>query len=213
MSALPFVPSPDVAAILNALLDAYERRDRPQSPTLRSDPQAGDERMRRTIRCDVYSMALPGYHSQVDPNARLIANEQLAALEKLGYVRLAWLRGEEGHLLESVTLVPDTKRADELFAWLNLVPVAALRARLRDLLLAERFRFTDWKLRAVEWTLEQLKEGKSPMPFSLTDEDFNRDLLTALAALDTVHEETPYRVFSVRVFNDSKRFEWLKSAL
>ena len=156
-------------------------------------------------------MALPGYHSQVDPNARLIANEQLAALEKLGYVRLAWLRGQEGHLLESVTLVP--ARADELFVWLNRVPAAALRVRLRDLLLAERFRFSDWKLRAVEWTLGQLKDGKSPTPFSLIDEEFNRDLLTALAALDAVREETPYRVFSVRVFNDSKRFEWLKVAL
>src|SRR5512136_295610 len=206
---LTFTPSPDVAAILNTLLNIYERRDLP-SPHGRGD---GGEGRRHVIHCDIHSMALPGYHSQVDPNARLIANEQLAALEKLGYVRLAWLRGEEGHLLESVTLVPDTGRADELFAWLDRVPVAALRARLRELLLAERFRFSDWKLRAVEWTLGQLKDGKSPLPFSLNDQDFNRDLLTALAALDTVHEETPYRVFSVRVFNDSKRFEWLKSAL
>jgi len=212
MPALSFVPSPDVIAVLNTLLDIYERRDRPSSLAPRSVPSlAGEGRVRHAIRCDVHSMALPGYHSQVDPNARLIANEQLAALEKLGYVRLAWLRGQEGHLLESVTLVP--ARADELFVWLNRVPAAALRVRLRDLLLAERFRFSDWKLRAVEWTLGQLKDGKSPTPFSLTDEEFNRDLLTALAALDAVREETPYRVFSVRVFNDSKRFEWLKVAL
>jgi len=209
MSALSFVPSPDVAAILNALLDIYERRELP-SLYGRGD---GGEGRHHAIRCDVHTMALPGYHSQVDPNARLIANEQLATLEKLGHVRLTWLRGEEGHLLESVTLVPDAERADELFTWLNRVPVAVLRARLRDLLLAERFRFSDWRLRAVEWTLAQLKEAKSPAPFSLTDEEFNRDLLAALAALDTVQEETPYRVFSVRVFNDSKRFELLKGAL
>ena len=215
MSTLPFVPSPDVSTILNALLDIYERRDRPPSPTLPPSETSptGEGRTRHAIRCDVHSMTLPGYHSQVDPNARLIANEQLAALEKMGYVRLAWLRGEEGHLLESVSLAPDAKRADELFAWVNRVPVAALRARLRDLLLAERFRFSDWKLRAVEWTLAQLKEGKSPAPFSLADEDYSWGLLTTLAALDTVREETPYRVFSVRVFNDSKRFELLKGAL
>ena len=215
MSTLPFVPSPDVSTILNALLDTYERRDRPPSPTLPPSETSptGEGRTRHAIRCDVHSMTLPGYHSQVDPNARLIANEQLAALENMGYVRLVWLRGEEGHLLESVSLAPDAKRADELFAWVNRVPVAALRARLRDLLLAERFRFNDWKLRAVEWTLAQLKEGKSPAPFSLADEDTSRGLLTTLAALDTVREETPYRVFSVRVFNDSKRFELLKGAL
>ncbi len=209
MPTLSFVPSPDVNVVLSALLDIYERRDLP-SPQGSGE---GGEGRRRAIRCDVHSMTLPGYHSQVDPNARLIANEQLAALEKLGHVRLAWLRGEEGHLLESVTLAPDAGRADDLFTWLDRVPVAARRARLRDLLLAERFRFGDWKLRAVEWTLAQLKEGKSPTPFSLTDEDYSRDLLTALAALDVVREETPYRVFSVHVFNDSKRFEWLKGAL
>lgn len=212
MNLLDFIPSPDVAAILNALLDIYERRDKPSPSAPRSiSSLTGEGSRRHAIRCDVHSMALPGYHSQVDPNARLIANEQLAALEKLGYVRLTWLRGEERHLLEAVSLI--SERADELFAWLNRVPVAALRTRLRDLLLAERFRFSDWKLRAVEWTLAQLKESKSPSPFSLTDEEFSRDLLTALAALDTVREETPYRVFSVRVFNDSKRFELLKGAL
>lgn len=210
MPDLPFsfVPSPDVAAILNALLDIYERRP----PSLALPPSStGEGKIRRAIHCEVHSMALPGYHSQVDPEARLVANEQLTALEKLGYVRLTWLRGEHGHLLESVALVPE--RADELFTWLNRVPVMALRARLRDLLLGERFRFNDWRLRAIEWTLSQLKDARSPAPFSLTDEDWNRDLLTALAALDTVREETPYRVFSVRVFNDSKRFEWLKGAL
>jgi len=211
MPALPFVPSPDIAAILNALLDVYERRDRPSAPILQSDPQAGDERTRRTIRCDVHSMALPGYHSQVDPNARLIANEQLAGLARSGHVRITWLRGQEGHLLECVSLVAE--RADELFVWLNREPVAALRARLRDLLLAERFRFHDWRLRAIEWTLAQLRDARSPAPFSLTDMDFDRDLMTALAALDSVREETPYRVFSVRVLNDSKRFEVLRGAL
>ena len=46
----------------------------------------------------------------------------------------------------------------------------------------------------------QLQAGKSPAPFSLADEEFNRDLLTALAALVEVIAETPYRVFSVMVF-------------
>ncbi len=207
---LSFNPSRDVSVILNALLDIYERREKPSSPDL-PPSSIGEERVRHAIRCDVHSMALPGYHSQVDPNARPIANEQLAALERLGYVRLAWLRGEEGHLLESVSLMAE--RVGDLFAWLNRVPVATLRARLRDLLLGERFRFRDWRLRAVESALAQLSDSKSPAPFSLTDEDYDRDVLTVLGALDSTREETPYRVFSVRVFNDSKRFESLKGAL
>jgi hypothetical protein len=201
-----FTPSADVAAILNDLLDAFERRppsSRAHTPTLPYTPRA--------IRCNLNSLPLPGYHSQTDPAPRQIANEQLASLERAGLVKLAWLPGEAGHLLESVTLVPEN--ADTLFALLNRMPLSVHRARLVELLLGERFRFSDWRLRAIQYGLDQLREEKSPAPFSLTDEDFNRDLLTALATLDGAREETPYRVFSVRVFNDSKRFEALMGAV
>jgi hypothetical protein len=210
-----FVPSPDVATILHALLDIYERRNLPSprsTEPIGPLPRVGEGRTAyKTIRCDVQVMTLPGYHSQADPNPRQVSNEQLAALEQQGYVRLAWLPGQENHLLASVALAPE--RADELFAWLKRTPVAARRAGLRDLLLSERFRFEDWRLRAVEHALAQLREGKSPAPFSLDDQEFNRDVLAALRALSDVREETPYRVFSVRVFNDSKRFEQLRRAL
>ena len=102
-----------------------------------------------------------------------------------------------------------------MFPWLGRPPVAAQAAALRDLLLGERFRFADddWRLHALDDTVAQLAAGKSPAPFALADPDFNRDLLAALVALDTIREETPYRVFSVRTFNDSKAFEPLKVAL
>ena len=171
-------------------------------------------------------LELPGYTSQLDPAPRQTANEQLRELEQRNFVRLAWLPGEAGHLLDAVTLLPE--HAAELFPWLGRAPVAAQAAALRDLLLGERFRFAsqtlevcetsrvsceDWRLGALDHTLAQLRAGKSPAPFTLADPDFNRDLLAALVALDTVHEETPYRVFSVRTFNDSKAFEPLKAAL
>ncbi|HEY4688509.1 MAG TPA: Wadjet anti-phage system protein JetD domain-containing protein [Anaerolineae bacterium] len=194
---LSFTPSPDVATLLHALLDAYERR---HSHTLV-----------RSIRYPVIDATLPAYHSQIDPSPRQIANEQFQALERAGLVKLDWLPGETGHLLAAVTLVPE--RADALFQLLDRTPQAAQRAHLIDLLLGERFRFDDWRLNAVQHCLDQLKADKSPAPFSLTDALFNRDLLTALGALDQINEETPYRVFSVRVFNDSKRFEDLIGAL
>ncbi|HSO27206.1 MAG TPA: Wadjet anti-phage system protein JetD domain-containing protein, partial [Anaerolineales bacterium] len=70
-----------------------------------------------------------------------------------------------------------------------------------------------WRRRALQRTLNQLKAHNSPAPFSLDDPQFNQDLLAALAALDEVEPETAYRVFSVRLFNDSKRFDDLKNAL
>ncbi|MGE5603402.1 MAG: Wadjet anti-phage system protein JetD domain-containing protein [Nitrososphaerales archaeon] len=200
MLSLPFTPAADVAAILNALLDIYERHD-PTRP------------FARAIRVRLDELDLPGYASQLDPAPRQTANEQLQALEQRGFVRLTWLPGDVGHLLDAVTLFPE--RAAELFPWLGRPPVAAQVAALRALLFGTRFRFTDgdWRLLALDHTLAQLRAGKSPAPFTLADPAFNRDLLAALVALDAVREETPYRVFSVRAFNDSKAFEPLKAPL
>lgn len=201
---LNFVSSPDVAVILHALLDVYERRS---AVSRGRDGGHGS----RAIRFPMTGASLPGYHSQIDPAPRQTANEQLQTLERLGLVKLDWLPGETGHLLASVTLV--VEQVSALFDWLDRTSQAVHRARLIELLLGERFRFDGWRLTAVQHCLDRLKAEKSPAPFSLTDIAFNRDVLTALAALESVREETPYRVFSVRVFNDSKRFEDLIGAL
>jgi hypothetical protein len=194
--SIALTPSPDVAAILHNLLDQYERRQ---------DPHA------RVIRCELEGIELPGYYSQLDPEPRQVANEQFRRLEEAGLVRLGWLPGQEGHLLDAVMLSPDG--AAEVFCISGRDPVAARRARLRDLLLGDRFRLDGWRLRAVNRTLDQLKEERSPAPFSLANEGRNHDLLAALVALGEVKEETPIRAFSVRTFNDSKRFDALRGAV
>ncbi len=82
------------------------------------------------------------------------------------------------------------------------------------LLAGNRFRFDDWRRQAIDRTLRQLEAHKSPAPFDLAGEAWNQDLLSALAALPhDAKEPLPYRVFSVRVFNDSKRFDALKGAV
>lgn len=195
-----FKPAPDVAAILHHLLDVYERRDGAPKQAVR-------------VKLEEIEETLPGYYNQTDPNPRVTANEQLELLAGRGWVHLTWQPGQTGHLLEGVTLEPTGTEA--LYALLEREPLARQRRRLRDLLLADRFRFDGWRARAVGHTLDQLKAHKSPAPFSLTDEDWNRDLLTALIHLPDpeARVEIPYRIFSVRVFNDSKRFDALKGAI
>jgi hypothetical protein len=193
-------PGPDVAALLHALLDRYERRGWPRA-----------ESRHHAIRVSLEELALPGYHSQTDPLPRQVTNEQLIQMEQAGLVELRWLPGEAGHLLDQVTLRPE--QASHVFALLGRTSRASRQGRLRDLLLGERFRFSGWHRRAVQACLDKLAADQSPVPFSLDDHEFNRDLLAALFALDDVQDETPYRVFSVRVFNDSKRFEALLGAV
>ncbi len=201
---LSFIPTPDVAAILHILLDVYERRD-------------GASRYAIRVKLDDVASTLPGYYNQTDPTPRATANEQLAELAKRGLIRLSWQPGQKGHLLDVVTL--ELGQAEPLYTLLKREPLAKRRQRLRTLLLGDRFRLPGWRKRAVDHCLSQLKAGKSPAPFDLDDDSWNRDLLTALLALPQdaprmgVREEIPYRVFSVRVFNDSKRFESLKGAI
>ena len=196
---LPFTPSPDVTVTLNALLDILERRA---------------EQTTRSIKVVLATLRLPGYFSQANPEPRLTANEQFNLLEKKGLLQLTWLPGETGHLLQSVAL-PKTEpgtRNTEIFQLLKRTPIANNRSRLESLLLADKFRFQDdWRARVVSYILNQLKAEKSPGPFSLTDSYLNLDLLAALQALPALTAETPYRVFSVRVFNDTKRLEAIKS--
>jgi hypothetical protein len=196
---LSFTPSPDVSAVLNALLDILERRT---------------EHTSRSIKVNLTTLPLPGYFSQTNPEPRLLANEQFRLLEKKGVLQLTWLPGETGHLLQSIAL-PKTEhgiRNAEIFQLIARTPIASNRVRLESLLLADKFRFQDdWRARAISYILNQLKAEKSPARFSLTDSNLNLDLLAVLQALPALTAETPYRVFSVRLFNDTKRFEAIKS--
>jgi len=140
----PFRPTAEVFALLNALLDSFERRAsvrRAVAADTRdaSDDDAGNVPGSRVIRYRLEPGGATGYFNQADPAPRQAANEQLQQLERAGWVRLEWLRGEAGHLLSAVTLVP--AQAGAMFQWLGREPQAARRARLKEMLLAERFRF------------------------------------------------------------------------
>lgn len=197
MTEISFTPSPDVSIVLNALLDIFERRKSPKT---------------RSIKVNFTDLQLPSYFSQTEPTPRTTANEQFIALEKAGLLKLAWLPGETGHLLASVTL--KTEHATRIYQLLNRNAKATQQKTLESLLLAEKFRFVDdWRERAIRRILGNLRAGKSPSPFSLTDTALDIDLLTVMETLPTLQAETPYRVFSARVFNDSKRLEALKPQL
>jgi hypothetical protein len=208
---ITFTPSPDVSVVLNSLLDILERRNGTYHPEAE---WSGRNAQHRNIKITLANLPLPTYFSQTDPTPRLTANEQLTILEKSGLITLAWEPGETSHILQSIKLTEHAPLNTKIFNILSRTPIANHRARLESLLLADKFRFQDdWRARAISHILYQIKSGKSPAPFNLTDSNLTLDLLTVLQALPTLTTETPYRVFSVWVFNDSKRFESIKSQL
>ena len=206
MAEITFSPSSDVMVVLNALLDIFERRTSKNG----THPRVAG----RSIKVNLTDIALPAYFSQFDPHARFIANEQFQTLERAGLVKLIWMPGESGHLLETVILKAEQAAERNLYQLLQRSAKTDQRSRLENLLLADKFRFSeDWRARALRHILTNLRAGKSPAPFSLTDTDLDADLLTVMEAVPALQVETPYRVFSVRIFNDSKRLEALKNQL
>ncbi len=217
---ISFIPSPDVALVIHTLLDILERRAQQDARS----PAQVTQRKPRSVKLSFAELSLPAYFSQTDPTPRLSANEQFILLEKADLIRLTWIPGETGHLLQSIALATPfagdaeyvgAESVARLYSLLSRTPLSTSRFRLETLLLGEKFRFpeTDWRQLAIRFILRQLKAERSPTPFSLTDSGLSLDLLSVLAALSTLNTETPYRVFSVRVFNDSKRLEAIKNQL
>ncbi len=205
MLEITFSPSPDVAVVLNVLLDIFERRTSQAA-------KLSTEHATRTIKIILGEIALPSYFSQIDPTPRILANEQFTALERAGFLRLGWIPGETDHLLQFAKL--QTEHVASIYALIRRSAKTDQRSRLENLLLGDKFRFSDdWRARALRHILTNLRTGKSPAPFSLTDTALDTDLLTVMDAVPLLQTETPYRVFSVRTFNDSKRLESLKNQL
>lgn len=208
-----FTPTPDIIVILNALLDKFENRAKRNRIICGS---GGTHHETRSIKISLTELPLPSYFSQTDPEPRLITNKQIQALANHNLITLTWLPGETNHILQSASLShgPHSTQYEQLYKLLRRTPISNHRAHLESLLLAEKYRYqkSDWRPCALDHILDQIRAGKSPSPFSLTDSDFNLDLLAILQAVSTLTAETPHRVFSVRVFNDTKRFDYLKSA-
>ena len=132
--SITFSPTPDVAAILHILIDVYERR-------------GGAPRQAVRVSLDDVAGTLPGYTSQVDPTPRVTANEQLEELEEHALVHLGWQPGQQGHLLDAVTLEPE--RIERLYALVGRESLSRRRERLRALLLTDRSHLDGWRRRAV----------------------------------------------------------------
>ena len=125
---ISFTPSLDVAVVLNALLDILERRT-----------SHSTQHETRSIKVTLADLPLPSYFSQANPEPRITANEQLIHLEKSGLIKLTWIPGETGHLLQSIT-IPKTEHAlpNSLFHLANRTPIADNRTRLESHLLADK---------------------------------------------------------------------------
>jgi hypothetical protein len=184
-------------AILDALLDQFEQRDRRRVARVRLNEQQHRE-----------------YFHPSDFSIRRETNDALQQLEEHGCLKLHWRKWEENNWLEKVDLFPES--AATVYETLRRTPRNAQQSALRDLL-SSQSPAPGWYADFLAWALSQSDADASVAPLKLSDDpantQWNNDLLLALAALARLSAPTLERKFSVQLFGDSKRFDELRGAV
>ena len=186
-------------AILNALLDQYER----------SKTFIGKNVQNQSFSKRITDL-FPGYADEANFELFSEVNSQVASLEK--DVLITVKRKKRGKIdtdiITVVSLVVD--RLDQCYSALGRQPKADKNAEIKKLLNEYRDR-TQLIHDFCEEQFKRLDENKK-VQYS-EDLEKLKQILKVLAEIETVEEETFIRNFSIRVLGDSKAFEHIKSAV
>jgi len=189
--------------VLHNLVDRHERR---------RDYDAAAKNRRRTL-LKIDSKSNPDYFHVSSSSFRLMFNEEMAALQRLGFVTLEWMRFDAGHTLERVALVDEA--LPRIYRFLGRLPkkqiyaeTAALLAELKTEGPALLHVFYDQLLRRLAH-YEPL-----PPPLRAEKSDELKDLLRGFNALCAGRaEEIVKRSLSIQLYGDSKRWQQLERGI
>lgn len=185
--------------ILSLLLDRYE-----SSPACRRGQVPEKRRMLRLY--DGGANEFPAYNIE-NADAREEINAAVISLAQRGFVGYEWMRGETNHLLAKLWL--NYSNLDDEYRFLERTPEAdAIDALLCHLIEFRAEIKANWAHNWLNDTIDAIRKKRTVGNSLPADVNEREDLLKVIAALSARSElETPVRVFSVRCFGDSKRFE------
>ena len=193
MPSMPAALPEIVQAILHLLLARAEQEER-----------------KTVVRVHLSKDRHADYWDEHDHIPRMTSNMVLQELEAQGLVRLHWQKEEIGNWLKMVDLV--NERIPDFYQLLDRVPLREQEKRLADLL-DEQQSVAGWHSAFLEKTAAQLAAHRSVEPLDLASPQYNRELLTALAAVAQLEEPTLERILSIRIFGDSKHLENMRNAI
>jgi hypothetical protein len=185
--------------ILSRLLDKYERSTCYKTRTAPA----------RRIMLKLYDGGLsdfPPYDIE-KPETKDRINRAVLALHEQGLVSCQWMRGEENHILARVWL--NLEHIAAAYGFINRRPAGDIAeeacGELREVLNTVS---SPWIRNFLEDTLQAISRRRSIGTGPLAGEEERRDLLRALVFADSLGgTELLERVFSIRCFGDSKKFE------
>lgn len=181
--------------ILNRLLDKYERS--------RAYLDGGTT---RRIMLRLCSGDMPEYNLE-DTSVRELVNSTVQALADGGIVKFEWMKFERGNIMDKVWLC--VERVEDAYRAAGRVPKKEKADRVLDGIRASLPGITQpWIESFLKEAVEGIDAKKSIAPYLPADTDTALAVLKALGAIDGMDgEECPERVFSIKVFGDSKYFE------
>jgi hypothetical protein len=185
--------------LLSELLDKYER-----SSFFRNDEQPA-----RRIMLKMYDGGKSefNYYDIEQSERRLAVNRVVKDLAERNLISYRWMMGEENHILAEVWLNFDSLA--EIYGTLNRKSkaMAVSEVYLETSQLSEQV-YSSWAknyLQDIAETILQKRDFNSSVP---KDSKERADLFKALVEMDNMSSpEITERVFSMRCFGDSKKFE------
>lgn len=189
--------------VLQALLDRLERRK--DYGRAEKDP--------RRVLLPVNKKNFPDYFHVSDSGFRLMFNDEMAALQRRGWVKLDWQRFDHGHTLQRIALVEGSLSG--IYGALGRLPRERLY-REATALAAEYERKAPPELLPLYSEVAARLTALQPLPPPLKAEQLQhfRELLRGLQAFFEYREsDIARRVLSVRIYGDSKRWEQLERGI
>jgi len=185
--------------LLHALLDKYER----------GTGYVQGIKLVQRIKLNLYNKGKSDFkpYDIEKSEIRSQYNEEVVALHAIGLVDYKWMTAEEGHIIAEVWLL--FEQIEEAYRLLDRTPKGDTVDEILLLLMEAQEKATSsWLLTYLHGLIETISRKRSVgslLPDSFED---TKDLLYALVTADRLSEdEILERVFSIRCFGDSKRFE------
>jgi len=181
--------------VLNRLLDKYERS--------RAYLDGGSV---RRIILKLCSGDMPEYNLE-DTVVRETVNSTVQALADSGVVKFEWMRFERGNIMDKVWLCLD--RVEDAYREAGRVPKKEKADLVLDGIRESLPGITQpWIQNFLKDAFSGIEAKKSIAPYLPEDTDTALAVIRALVSIDNLGgEECPERVFSIKVYGDSKYFE------
>jgi len=187
--------------LLNMLLDKYER----------SSLYKGENTVNVSIALKFTKDTLPDYYNEYKYELKDEINSQCMFLSEKGFISIRWKKYQEGNIIEKIEL--NTELLDEVYDELNRTKKSSMEQNAIDII--EPYAENDNILGIFAADMLSKLKAKSSIKkyFDIEDTKTIKDVLRALQAILKLDTETPKRVLSIHLFNDSKRLEAIENKI